>query len=127
MTPMTVADLLAEARLMLDDPRRSTISAWPRAATLLARQAVETALSAFWAIRAPGVGRLNMRAQLGCARVYLNPDLAGDLAYTWHGLSRATHHHPYELDPTRDELASLLGAAERLVIGLDRAAGAPTA
>lgn len=127
MTPMTVADLLAEARLMLDDPRRSTVSAWPRAATLLARQAVETELAAYWAIRAPGVERLNMRAQLGCARAYLSPYLSGELAYTWHGLSRATHHHPYELDPTRDELASLLRAAQRLVIELERVARAAAA
>lgn len=60
--------------------------------------------------------RLNMRAQLGCLDVYLEPTSpARDVAFTWHALSRATHHHPYDLDPTREELDSLIGAAERLV------------
>jgi predicted component of type VI protein secretion system len=107
---------------MLDDPRRSTVSAWPRAAALLARQALEAGLAAVWGTRAPGVEHLNMRAQLSCARVYLDADLAGELSYTWHALSRATHHHPYELDPTHDELASLLSAAERVIHCLARQA-----
>jgi hypothetical protein len=49
-----------------------------------------------------------MRAQLNCARVYLDRETAGQLSYAWHALSRATHHRPYELDPTREELESLL-------------------
>jgi hypothetical protein len=63
-----------------------------------------------------------MRAQLNCARVYVDHRRAGELSYLWHALSRATHHHPYELDPTRDELASLIGATERLVGDLDATA-----
>jgi hypothetical protein len=55
-----------------------------------------------------------MRAQLACLSAYAAPDLARELAFTWHALSHATHRHAYELDPTREELASLIDAAERL-------------
>jgi hypothetical protein len=113
---LTPRDLLAEARRMLDEPSPGTAAIWPRAAALLARQAIEESLERYWALRAPGVQRLNMRAQLGCLGVYLAPAaLAREVAFTWHALSRATHHHPYDLDPTREELDSLISAAERLV------------
>jgi hypothetical protein len=113
---LTPGDLLTEARRMLDEPSPGTAAIWPRAAALLARQAIEESLERWWAVRAPGVQHLPMRAQLGCLDVYLEPSsLARDVAFTWHALSRATHHHPYDLDPTREELDSLIGAAERLV------------
>jgi hypothetical protein len=67
----------------------------------------------------PGVESPNMRAKLNCARLHLPSALAGDLSYTWHALSRATHHHPYELDPTREELGALLGLCVALVQALD--------
>jgi hypothetical protein len=43
-----------------------------------------------------------------------DPRLIADLGFTWQALTRATHHHPYELDPTREELASLLTATRRV-------------
>lgn len=104
---------------MLDEPDSQTVSAWSRAAALLARQALETALADYWRSRAPGVEDINMRAQLNCARLYLAPGLAGDLSYAWHALSRATHHHPYELDPTREELANLLAQCDALLEALN--------
>jgi hypothetical protein len=116
MTLLTSEDMLEEARRLLDEPSRGTVSSWPRAAALLARQALEASLDRYWWSTAPGVERLNMRAQLNCLREYLDPpELAREVAFTWHALSRATHHHPYELDPTREELSSLIAAAQRLV------------
>lgn len=116
MTPaLSPEDLLAEARRLIDEAPPGTVSVWPRAAALLARQALEGRLERFWWQTAPGVERLNMRAQLNCLRAYASPSLASDFSYTWHALSRVTHHRPYALDPTRDELSSLLGVAERLV------------
>ena len=67
----------------------------------------------------PGVEWLNMRTQLNCARLYLPAATASDLSYLWHSLSRATHYHPYELDPTRDELSTLLAQCERLLKELE--------
>lgn len=100
---------------MLDDPTRSTVSAWPRAAALLTRQALERAFTTYWRTKLPGAERLSMRAQFDCAETYLGRELAGEMSYTWHALSRATHHHPYDLDPTRDELASLVASSDRLI------------
>ena len=118
MTAARHDSLIAAAWRMLDDPTRSTVSAWPRAAALLARQALEAALTEYWREKLPGAERLNMRAQLNCAHSYLGRDLAGELSYTWHALSRATHHHPYELDLTREELASLITSSDRLITAL---------
>ncbi len=114
----TEDDLIAAARQMLDDPTRATVSAWPRAAALLARQSLERALADYWDSRLPGAGQLNMRTQLNCTHIYLGREVAGELTYTWYALSRATHHHPYELDPTREELSSLVQSASRLVNAL---------
>jgi hypothetical protein len=116
MSRLGAQALLDEARRLIDDTSTATVSVWPRAAALLARQALEETLTRFWLGAAPGVERLPMRAQLSCLRAYhVPPQLAADVTFTWHALSRATHHHPYELDPTREELASLIAATQRLV------------
>jgi len=45
---MTPTDLLAAARRLLDRPDAKTAAIWPRAAALLARQALEQGLDQFW-------------------------------------------------------------------------------
>jgi hypothetical protein len=72
MTTLTPHDLLAEAQRMLDEASTATVAVWPRAVALLTRQALEEAMRSYWAENAPGVERLNMRAQLTCLRVYLS-------------------------------------------------------
>jgi hypothetical protein len=108
-------ELLQAARQLLDDAHPGTVSAWSRASALLTRQALECALDGYWARHLAGAERLSMRAQLACAETYLGAEIAGDLAYSWHALSSATHHRPYEMDPTREELASLISVSERVV------------
>lgn len=112
---LTSEDLLREARSLLDHPTRESVSGWPRAVALLARMALETRLDAYWdASGLTSVKFLDMRAQLNCARVYLDPTVAGELSFAWYGLSRATHHRAYELDPTTaEELRSLIVIVER--------------
>ena len=125
---MTSAELLAEARRMLDESPPGTVSAWPRAAAVLARQALEAAITDLWHAREPSIVGASMRAQLACLRSWVTHDLAAETAWTWHALSHATHHHAYELDPTREELASLVASAARATAGLNAAAGrAPVA
>ena len=42
-----------------------------------------------------------MRTQLICLRSYLeDAPLAARAGHAWSALSRACHHHPYELGPT---------------------------
>ena len=94
-----------------------TAGIWPRAAALLARQALEGALDDLWRLRAPGLDKCSVRAQLLCLPYYLSVDdkLAERVSYTWAELSRGVHHHPYELSPTSSELLEWLATVELLV------------
>jgi hypothetical protein len=102
-------------------PAADTVGLWPRAAALLARQALEETLGDLWLRRAPGMQRATARAQLACLADYLgDPGLAGDIVFTWSALSSACHHHEYELAPTAVELERRLDTVDRLVEKLER-------
>ena len=109
--------LVTAARDLLEraDPMMAGI--WPRATALLARQALEVALDDLWKLRAPGLERCSARAQLLCLPSFLSGDdeLAARVSYSWSGLSRACHQHPYELPPTSPELLGWLLVVEQLV------------
>jgi hypothetical protein len=104
-------DLVRAARDLLAIPDAATAGIWPRAAALLGRQALELSLHRLWSLRAPGLEETSARCQLLCLQSLLgDPDLAGRAAHAWWALSRATHHHAYELGPTHTELNSWLEA-----------------
>ena len=108
--------IVAAARLLLSRPDANTAGLWPRAAALLARQALEHALVDLWRHRAPGLEMCSGRAQLLCLGEYLRRgDLAERVSYAWSGLSQACHHHAYELPPIAVELAIWLETVEELV------------
>jgi hypothetical protein len=113
-TAMASEQMVAAGRMLLGRPESATAGLWPRAAALLARQALEETMAGLWATRAPGVERCSMRAQLVCLPRYVDPDLAGRVAFTWSMLSAACHHHAYELSPTAGELARWLDTCEEL-------------
>ena len=114
------AALVGHAR---DVVTRGSVGAWPRAAALLARQALEAAMDELWAARAPEVATLSARAQLTCLPEYLrDPALAGEVAFTWSVLSDACHAHAYEMGPTAEELEARFAVVERLVARLAKAA-----
>jgi len=47
---------------------------------------------------------------------YLGDDaLAGRVSYAWVGLSRACHHHAYELPPSSSEIENWIGIVEELI------------
>ncbi len=121
--------LVKTARGLLSRPDPRTAGIWPRAAALLARQALEAALDELWRLRAPGLEQCSARAQLLCLPEYLRQgDLATRVSYAWTGLSRACHHHVYELPPTAAELDRWIGIVEELVTALprgERSAGSP--
>ena len=110
------AALATVARDLLERVDPMTAGIWPRATALLARQALESALDDLWRLRAPGVELCSARAQLLCLPFYLGGDsvLAERVSYAWAGLSRACHHHPYELPPTSVELLGWLAAVDEL-------------
>ena len=57
-----------------------------------------------------------MRAQLICLRTYLgDADLAARAGHAWSALSRACHHHAYELAPTATELRAWFSVVDELI------------
>ena len=110
---MTPEDLLTAARRLIRRPDAATSGVWPRAAALLARQALELSIAALWAARpqAAGLGSCSMRSQLLCLTAYLGQDTATRAGYLSAALSRACHYHSYELAPTAAELTGWLNEA----------------
>jgi hypothetical protein len=119
----TVArELLAAARSLVDRPVDDTRGLWPRAAVLLARQALEVTLKTYWSAKAPGVEESSMRAQLLCLGPWMSDEpLARRANHVWGALSVASHHHPYELTPTRDELIAWFGTILEVITATERA------
>lgn len=113
---MPAPRLVAAARAVLAEPGTLPGPAWPRAAALLTRQALETAVSDYWARRAPGMESCNATAQLVALRFYADdPTVAHEAQQTWCELSEACHHHGYDLAPTAGELANWLDTVALLV------------
>ncbi len=115
----TPATLLCDARLLCRRPDAGTAGLWPRAAALVARQAIEAALDRYWQARgAPALVDCPMRTQLVCLAEMAGPDIAGIVAASWASLSGACHVHPYDLAPTAGELLGWMEAVEELCSGL---------
>jgi len=113
---VTPQELLDAARDLIRTPRSGTAGLWPRAAALLGRQAIESALEEVWRQRAPGVERASVRAQLLCLSRYSDDSApAYAVAHAWSALTHACHRHPYELAPTAEELEGWLDQASDLV------------
>ena len=109
---ITPLQIVSAADALIEIPQGSSAGLWPRTAAVLGRQAIEGALRQYWRLREPGVERCSIHAQMLCLVAYLgNRDLAQQTYATWSALSRACHHHPYELTPTADELRAWLASA----------------
>lgn len=94
----------------------ATFEFWPRAAALLARQALERGLDDLWSARAPRVREASRHAQLLCLGAFVpDEELVSGVRHAWHGLSRACHHQQYELSPTAGELGVWLEVVERFL------------
>ena len=111
---------LAAAQSLLSYSDTTTAGLWPRAAALLARQALEQGLDDFWRKHAPGVEHSSRHAQLLCLRSYADEQLAEEASHTWAALSGACHHHAYELSPTASELERWIRSVSDVVDSLGR-------
>jgi hypothetical protein len=101
------------ARDLLSRVDPSTAGLWPRAAALLIRQALEEAVDAYWTTRQLPLESVSTQTQLVCLRMMTTGDLLpAQLHETWGALSRACHHHPYELAPTAGELVTWIDVVE---------------
>lgn len=110
---LTPKALLAGARDLCRRSDAPTAGLWPRAAALVARQAVEAALSLYWADSpSPALAACPMRTQLVCLAEMAGPEIAGVVSSSWASLSSACHVHPYDLAPTAPELLGWIKAVE---------------
>ena len=117
MSPKELADA---AEQMLVDPGDALFGCWARASALLARQSLERAMDLLWRRRAPIVARCSMASQLLVLPSYLrDQEAARDASYAWSALSRACHHHAYELPPTASELRSLIKLTRRVAAAIE--------
>jgi hypothetical protein len=108
---------MADRLLRRADP--ATVGLWPRASAILALEALEASVLRLWESRTLDLQACSMRTQLICLRSYLeDAALAARAGHAWSALSRACHHHPYELGPTAGELQSwfsVVGELDRVV------------
>lgn len=109
------ADLLAHARSLIERQEASE-GVWPRAVALLTRQVLEEALDRLWLAIHPGLASASRATQLTCLGLMItDAGLVADVRSAWASLSRACHHHHYELGPTAAELERWILQTEHLV------------
>jgi hypothetical protein len=122
---MTPQQLLDAARDLMTNPRPSMRRCWQRGCACLTRLALETGLRRYWQRhpRTASVARSPMWHQLIVLPRFLDPETARIARAAWFGLSRAAHHHTYELPPT---LAELGGWHRDVTYLLSRLDPAPT-
>ncbi|QNK83691.1 hypothetical protein H7F38_11715 [Nakamurella sp. PAMC28650] len=79
-----------------------------RAAAVLARQALEQIVDERCAAVAPGLLRPSMRSRLIIVTALDDAEFGACAQTAWDGLSRACHHHSYELQPAAGEVRELI-------------------
>lgn len=113
---MKPGELLALAREILEHPRFGMTAVWPRAVALLGRQALEEGLDSFWDQEFELMRSANRRTQTMCLDQFArDSEVSSGVKEAWSALSRACHHHPFELSPTEVELKVWLERVELLV------------
>jgi hypothetical protein len=89
----------------------------PRTAALLARRAFEEwldELSAPWAAEVQSDRPPTTSSKLVALGALRGAELGERAKRVWHGLSRAVHHHAYELQPSAAEVRSLVAQVRAL-------------
>ncbi|MFY1653056.1 hypothetical protein ACN27J_19460 [Solwaraspora sp. WMMB762] len=106
---------------MLTSVIRGARGAWPRACAGLLRHELEAAMDRYWARVCPAIGRIQVqRPKLPLLAHYAGPQLAGGASYLSWALSRAGHHHHYELGVTAAELRRHWAELLEVVALMDR-------
>ena len=116
---MTPQQLLNEADQLLTRPTAGTHGRWPRACAWLIRLALEKHSTSTGRGILPEAALCPMRPQLLLLPSYAGASIAERARDAWTGLSRAAHHHAYELAPTAAELRSWHTAVTQLVRDLE--------
>ena len=110
------AELLGYAEQVLDGT--VTLGArGPRTAALLARRAFEDwldELCASWSTQVVSEWPPTTSSKLVALGALQGMELGERAKRVWHGLSRAVHHHAYELQPSAAEVRQLVGHVRAL-------------
>lgn len=106
--------LLDTSDRLLREVVPGTRGVWPRVVAFAVRAALELEIDAFWARVEPEVAGAPMRSKLLLLEAYADRAVAQTASELWHELSRATHHHAYELAPTAHELRAWYAAVVEL-------------
>ncbi|WP_052583683.1 hypothetical protein [Saccharomonospora iraqiensis] len=117
----SAAALLDHARTVLAGRHTVPAAQVPRAAAILARQALEDAVEARCRAAGAELGGHNQRSRLIVLRMLVGGPVSDSAATAWAGLSRACHHHAYELAPTVGEVAQLIEHVAAVVTSLPEA------
>ena len=107
------AALLKQASAVLADPSGYS----NRAACWIARAALECAVDDLLAVRARGAPDATMRSKLAVLQVACEHEMeiAASAEYAWNHLSRACHHHAFELTPAISEVHHMIVLVSSLV------------
>ena len=98
---------LEHARAILDGDRAATPS-WTRIAAFLIRQALEAEVESYCLQLVGSLQHpVRMRSRLTVLHALDPTEFHRTAEYAWNALSRACHHHAYELAPTLSELRHL--------------------
>ncbi|MCW2686283.1 MAG: hypothetical protein JWR37_1173 [Mycobacterium sp.] len=92
----------------------------PRTAALLARRAFEDwldELSVSWSTQVVSDRPPTTSSKLVALGALHGMELGERAKRVWHGLSRAVHHHAYELQPSVAEVRQLVGQLRALGLG----------
>ena len=115
---MNATTLLVEARRLLEGTVETQAGLLLRAATFLARQALESRTDELLARRVRNVEEARYDARLLLlGEVLTDRELAKQTRFVWAALSSACHLHAYELPPPVSEVESWLDAVQRFLDG----------
>jgi hypothetical protein len=111
---------------MLTSVIRGTRGAWPGACAWLPRHELESAMDRYWLRACPEIAKVRaQRPKLLLLNHYAGPVVGRRASYLWRALSRAGHHHHYELGVTAAELTRLRAELLDIVALLESAEGTP--
>lgn len=109
-SPLALATALLDGKLLV---RLNSV----RAAAWITRTALEEILTDLIRVKRLEPGRASARTLLGCIEALYEkeaPHIASAAQYAWDSLSRASHHHAYELAPTHAEVSALTDLVREL-------------
>lgn len=116
---MQALEVLHLARSLVEDPAESTVGLWPRAAALLGRQALESALKEAWERLDLDMSKCSQRSQLLClGEAIRDRPLGQETNHVWWALTQACHHQVYQLPPTDTELKNWFDSVEELSLAI---------